>query len=125
MPHPVRAEWLVDEWTCVTANGSPVRAAPGDNRLTDADSAAQWSIAPGALRHGYVEVVPGEHESRGEVTADRVDGAAHRTVATLECPVVAHPGDWVVTAADGSQLVVVDSWFRDRYEPVPPGLSRW
>lgn len=55
----------------MTANGSPVRAAPGDNRLTDADSAAPWSIVPGALRHGYVEVAPGEHESRGEVTDDQ------------------------------------------------------
>ena len=125
MPQRVRAERLADEWSWVTANGSTARAAPGDYRHTEVATAAQWSIAPGALRHGYVEVAAGEYESRGEVIADRVEGAADRTVATLEGPAVGQPGDWVVTSADGNQWVVVDSWFRDRYEPVSSGPSRW
>lgn len=120
MPHRVRAERLAEPWSWVTSNGSAVRAEPGDYRLTDVATAAQWSIAARALRTGYVEVSPGEYETTGEIAADRVLGDSDVAVPTLEGTVVAHPGDWVVTAADGTQWVVVDSWFRDRYEPIPP-----
>jgi len=121
VPHRVRAERLVESWSWVTANGSVVRAEPGDYRLTDVATSAQWSIAAPALHAGYVEVAPGAYETTGEVAAYRVDGPAGLTVPSLEGPVSARPGDWVVTAADGSQWVVVDSWFRARYEPILPG----
>jgi len=118
VPQRIRADRLSEPWSWVTANGNVLRAETGDYRVTETRTGAQWSVAPGALRSGYVEVAPGEYEATGEITADRVVGRANHTVPSLEGSVVAHPGDWIVTAADGSQWVLVDSWFRSRYEEV-------
>ena len=40
------------------------------------------------------------------------------TVSTLEGVARAEPGDWIVTAPDGSSWPVPDEVFRRSYEPV-------
>jgi hypothetical protein len=52
------------------------------------------------------------------VDAVRYTGKRKRIIQTLEGPMTASPGDWIVTGVKGEKYAVKDDIFRQTYEPV-------
>jgi hypothetical protein len=52
------------------------------------------------------------------VKAYRYKGRAPKTLQTLEGPMKANPGDWIITGVQGEKYACDDAIFRKTYEPV-------
>lgn len=110
----VRARRLTGarEWT--TTNGDVLRGGPGDWLVTSQDGGLRTVKDP-QFRDSYKHLRDDVWERTGQVTALQAD--ARQSLETLEGTVSAQPGDWIVTAADGSTWVVPDVVFRRSYRP--------
>jgi hypothetical protein len=52
------------------------------------------------------------------VKAYRFRGTAPKLIKTLEGPMTAMPGDWIITGVEGEKYSCKDEIFRQTYEPV-------
>jgi hypothetical protein len=52
------------------------------------------------------------------VKAFRYKGRSPKTIQTLEGPMTAMPGDWIITGVQGEKYSCKDDVFRQTYEPV-------
>jgi hypothetical protein len=52
------------------------------------------------------------------VKAYRYKGSSPKTLQTLEGPMIAKPGDWIITGVEGEKYACDDAIFRKTYEPV-------
>jgi hypothetical protein len=52
------------------------------------------------------------------VNAVRYTGQRKRVIQTLEGPMTASPGDWIITGVKGEKYAVKDDVFQQTYEPV-------
>jgi len=52
------------------------------------------------------------------VDARRHTGSASLVIDTLEGPLIAQPGDWILTGPEGEQWPCRDDIFRQTYEPM-------
>ena len=101
------------EWT--TSQGARLRGEVGDWLVLSAP-AGQRTVAAEVFSQLYEWVVADTFRAIGEVDARQAENT--EDVATLEGPVRAAAGDWVVTDLCGNSWPVPDSVFRATYERV-------
>lgn len=99
------------EWT--TAHGNVLRGQPGDWLVSSRDG-GERTVSDAAFHTSYEPVGDGRYRRTGEVFARRAQ--TREVVQTSEGPATAEPGDWVVTADDGTSWPVPDKVFRATYE---------
>jgi hypothetical protein len=106
-----RARWV---WT--TASGKAVPASAGDWEVSD--GGGPWAVHNNTFRASHRRRRRNTWERSGRVLARRA--RAGETIDTLEGPVTAADGDWVIQGNRGEQWPVSDEEFRRRYRgPVP------
>lgn len=103
-------------WT--TATGDTLTGHQGDWLVTD-ESGDQRTVSQASFNDLYAALPDGRFRRKGTVQARRV--LASETVETQEGTATARPGDWIVTADDGTSWPVPDSLFRYGYEEYPEG----
>lgn len=112
----VEARQLVESRDWTTSSGVRLQGQPGDWLVESADGGIR-TVANAAFVATHRLVEGTTWERIGTVTAARVTQAC--TVSTLEGPVPAHVGDWILTDAQGNSWPIRDEVFRVTYEPVP------
>ena len=118
-PTPYRRVGLVSalrlvegrEWT--TSNGDILLGEPGDWLVASPDG-GERTVSDPAFRISYEHVQGNEYRRVGSVLAVRTSSEV--VVETLEGGATALPGDWIVTAPDGTSWPVPDAVFRATYE---------
>jgi hypothetical protein len=100
-------------WT--TSSGDQMSGEEGDWLVTDAKG-GERTVKDSEFPSLYQLLPDGTYQGIGTVTARQA--TATETVDTLEGPATANPGDWVVTAADGSSWPVPDEVFRTKYQEI-------
>lgn len=89
----------------------------GDWVVTD-DRGGVRTVKPKEFEDLYEPLPDGTYARRGTVTARQAETTL--SIQTLEGTATARPGDWIVTAADGSTWPVPEEVFRAGYEEVDP-----
>jgi hypothetical protein len=103
-------------WTWTTAAGKTARAPAGDWEVCD--SARSWPVRNDIFRASYRHKHGNLWERRGKVLVR--PARPGETIHTLEGPVTAADGDWVIQGNRGEQWPVPRDEFRRRYRgPVP------
>jgi hypothetical protein len=110
-------------WSWTTASGATMHARAGDWEVCD--EAQCWSVRDDIFRATHRKLRKDQWERIGTVLVRRAE--AGETIHTLEGPVTAAEGDWVIQGNRGEQWPVADDEFRGRYRgPVqvyqPPTL---
>jgi hypothetical protein len=111
----VTAEQRSSAWTWTARSGQTMRAAAGDWALQDAGG-DNWSVRDDIFRESYQQVGEGRWRRTGVVHAR--PARVGETIGTLEGPVTAAPGDWVVRGTDGELWPVSSDRFAQRYERI-------
>lgn len=104
------------QWTCSTASGQPLQAAAGDWEVRDDEHA--WPVRDDIFRASYRRVRGDRWERRGAVLAR--PARPGETVYTLEGPVIAADGDFVVQGDRGEEWPVPADQFSRRYRGPAP-----
>lgn len=103
-------------WAWTTASGQPVRGSGGDWEVSDGGTS--WSVRDDIFRASHRHKHGNQWERRGTVLARAARPG--ETVHTLEGPVIAGEGDFVIQGDRGEQWPVAGEEFRRRYRgPVP------
>lgn len=105
----------VREW--VTSEGEPLTSHPGDWWVTGADGVSR-GVAAQEFGRLYEHLADDRYRRTGQVVARRATSA--ETVVSLEGPMVAQPGMWIVTAPPGNSWAVPDTDFRRGYTLADP-----
>ncbi len=100
-------------WTWKSHSGQTMHAAAGDWEVRDGD-ADSWSVRDDIFRSTYQHVDGDRWRRGGFVVARPARGG--ETVDTLEGPVTAADGDWVVQGEEGEQWPVPGEEFARRYQ---------
>lgn len=111
----VIAERLSEARTWVTQYGDELHGKAGDWLVTD-DKGVERTVSSNEFPKLYEALPDGTYSRTGTVTARQAD--ITEMVKTLEGTATAAPGDWIVTAPDGSSWPVPDAVFRSGYEEV-------
>jgi hypothetical protein len=117
----VTAEQRSAPWTWRSNSGDTMRADAGDWAVTDSDT-ERWSVRDDIFRSTYEHVGGDVWRRTGSVRARPArDG---ETIATLEGPVLAVAGDWILKGAAGEQWPVSAERFSKLYEgPISVGVD--
>jgi hypothetical protein len=100
-------------WSWTTRSGDTLHAQAGDWELRDADGDDRWSVRDDIFRASYEHLDGERWQSRGSVRARPAhDG---EVVDTLEGPVTAPAGGWVVWGEAGDRWAVPADEFARRY----------
>lgn len=111
----VIAEQICEPWNWTAESGDVMSAEPGDWKLRRGDDGAPWSVRDDIFRSSYTHVTGNRWRRMGTVAArPAVDG---EVIDTLEGPVTASAGDWVVRGDAGEQWPVGAAQFLERYRP--------
>lgn len=103
-------------WTWITASGRTAHGAAGDWEVSDGDRS--WPVHDHAFRESYERRRGNQWQRKGTVLAR--PARAGETIRTLEGPVTAAEGEWVIRGNRGEQWPVSADEFRRRYHgPVP------
>lgn len=109
----VIAEHRTEAWTWTTRSGATMRAGAGDWAVRDPVDDHWWSVRDDIFRSRYERIDGSRWRRIGTVRARRArDG---EVVATLEGPVAASAGDWVVQGEQGERWPVPGDEFDRRY----------
>jgi hypothetical protein len=109
----VTAEQRSAPWTWRSNSGDTMHANAGDWAVSDTDTES-WSVRDKIFRATYEHVSGDVWRRTGTVRARPArDG---ETIATLEGPVLAVAGDWILKGAQGEQWPVSAERFSQRYE---------
>lgn len=117
----VLAERQDRPWTWTTHSGQTLRGEAGDWLLRESEDDEPWSVRDDIFRSSYAHVHGHRWRRLGTVTAR--PARAGETVVTLEGPVTAQSGDWVVRGDAGEQWPVRAAEFAKRYTPISPERS--
>jgi hypothetical protein len=99
-------------WTWTAQTGDVLSGDTGDWEVTDGDESS-WSVTDDIFRASYRHLGGDRWERRGEVVArPAIPG---EVVETLEGPVVAVEGDYVIQGEQGEQWPVPGPEFARRY----------
>lgn len=109
----VIAERRDDAWTWTTRSGETMRAGPGDWAVRDPDGDHWWSVRDDIFRSRYAHLDGSRWRRLGTVSARPADDG--EVVSTIEGPVTASAGDWVVQGEGGEQWPVPGDEFDRRY----------
>jgi hypothetical protein len=103
-------------WNWTTASGATAQASAGDWEVSDGGSS--WPVHHHTFRATHQRKRGDQWERSGDVLVR--PARAGETIHTLEGPVTAADGDWVIQGDRGEQWPVPDGEFRRRYRgPVP------
>jgi hypothetical protein len=108
----VTAERRAESWSWTTASGETMTADAGDWAVSD-DDGSSWSVRDDIFRNTYAKVDANRWQRTGLVTARRANTG--EIVRTLEGPVAATSGSWVVRGEQGEQWVVPAEKFASNY----------
>jgi hypothetical protein len=109
----VIAERRDDGWTWSTRSGETMQAGAGDWAVRDPDVDHWWSVRDDIFRERYEHVEGAIWRRVGIVSArPAADG---EVVSTLEGPVTASAGDWVIEGEAGERWPVPGDEFGRRY----------
>jgi hypothetical protein len=110
----VHAEQRSEPWTWTTQSGETVQAQAGDWAVRQSDGDDPWSVRDDIFRARYEHVDDDRWRRHGVV--DARPARAGEVIDTLEGPVTAAEGDWVVRGEQGEQWPVPADKFAQRYE---------
>lgn len=99
------------QWNWITAAGKTARASAGDWEVRD--GASSWPVRNDIFRASYRHKDGRRWERWGKVLAR--PARAGETIQTLEGPVTAADGDWVIQGDRGEQWPIPCDEFRRRY----------
>ncbi|MCV7279810.1 hypothetical protein H7J88_09115 [Mycolicibacterium flavescens] len=110
----VIAEKRDEPWTWTASSGDSMKASAGDWAVRDPDGGQWWSVRDDIFRSRY-EHLGGDRWRRSGFAAARParDG---EVIDTLEGPVTASAGDWVVRGEHDEQWPVPADQFERRYQ---------
>jgi hypothetical protein len=114
----VHAEQRSTPWRWTTRSGDTVTAQAGDWEVRESADGDAWSVRDDIFRERYEHIGGDRWRRHGVVTAR--PARAGEVVETLEGPVTAADGDWVVRGAAGEQWPVPADDFARRYEAEGP-----
>jgi hypothetical protein len=114
----VVARQRFEDWTWTTSGGDEMTAGPGDWEVRTSPDGPVRSVRDDVFTATY-ELIDGDRYRRiGEVHARPAhDG---EIIDTLEGPVPAQPGDWVIEGEGGEQWPVPADEFGEKYQPSTP-----
>lgn len=112
----VIAERRSESWTWKTRSGEVMQARAGEWLVRENDGEDAWSVRDDIFRAGYEQIDGNKWQRHGAVAAR--PARAGEVVDTLEGPVTAAEGDWVVQGEQGEQWPVAADEFARRYERV-------
>ena len=98
-------------WVWTTAAGKSMQASPGDWEVSD--GRRSWPIHNRMFRDSHERNQGRSWERKGDVLAR--PARPGETIHTLEGPVKAADGDWVIQGSRGEQWPLSDDEFRRRY----------
>lgn len=111
----VTARRLEQDLAWVTQRGDQLQGHAGD-WVVESPDGGQRTVKDLEFRALYESIGGDRWRRTGTVSARQV--STQVSVSTLEGVARAEPGDWIVTAPDGSSWPVPDEVFRASYEPV-------
>ena len=109
----VVAEQRSEPWSWTSASGRPMQAGPGDWDVRGA-SGDRWSVRDDIFRSTHEHVEGSIWRRCGFVKARQARG--DEVIETLEGPLPAEDGDWIVQGQQGEQWPVRPDVFRKQYE---------
>ena len=109
----VVAEQRSEPWSWTSASGRPMQAGPGDWDVRGA-SGDRWSVRDDIFRSTHEHVEGSIWRRCGFVKARQARG--DEVIETLEGPLPAEEGDWIVQGQQGEQWPVRPDVFRKQYE---------
>ena len=117
----VIAEQVFEPWRWTTESGEVLSAEAGDWRLRAEPGGASWSVRDDIFRSTHRHLAGNRWRRTGSVSAR--PAAAGEMIDTLEGPVTAAAGDWVIRGDAGECWPVSAAEFSRRYAPIepPPG----
>lgn len=107
-----------EPWFWRTHSGETLRGEAGDWAVRESEGDEPWSVRDDIFRASYEHIDGDRWRRRGTVDARPARDA--ETVHTLEGPVTARAGDWVVRGDAGEQWPVRAEEFAKRYAPLDP-----
>jgi hypothetical protein len=118
----VTAEQRDIAWTWTAHSGQTMQAKAGDWAVRDA-TGDSWSVADGIFQGSYEVVDKAQKLWRRSGVVNARPARIAEAVQTLEGPVLAAPGDWVVKGTRGEKWPVPADLFAQRYERVDASVS--
>lgn len=114
--------YQTDKEVIVHTQEGPLKATPGDWIITGVNG-KQYPCKPDIFEKTY-EPVDGIGKFRKKpVIVEAFQADKEMIVNTLEGPLRAAPGDWIITGITGEQYPCKQSTFEKIYEPVGEDLS--
>ena len=110
----VRAEQRPEPWSWMTQSGETLHAHAGDWTVREGDGDDPWSVRDDIFRARYDHIDGDRWRRHGFV--DARPARTGEVIETLEGPVTAAEGDWVVRGERGDQWPVPADDFARRYE---------
>jgi hypothetical protein len=110
-----------EPWTWTAEHGETMHAAAGDWSVREGQG-RDWSVRDDIFRASYQHVSGTQWRRTGFV--DARPARAGETIATLEGPVLAAAGSWVLRRQNGDQWPVSADWFARNYSgPIAAPVS--
>jgi hypothetical protein len=109
----VTATVLETDWRWQAKTGDWLQARAGDYQVRN-DEGETWSVEPEIFNRTYEHVGYDRWRRTGRVSAQRA--VPGELVITLEGPVTAHPGDWVIKGTAGEQWITSAEHFQKSYK---------
>jgi hypothetical protein len=109
----VVAEQRSEPWSWTSTSGRPMQAGPGDWDVRGA-SGDRWSVRDDIFRSTHEHIEGSIWRRCGFVKARQARG--DELIETLEGPLPAEEGDWIVQGQQGEQWPVRPDVFRKQYE---------
>jgi hypothetical protein len=113
----VRATVLDRDWRWQTSSGEWMHAWPGDYRVSNGNGET-WSVKRAIFRQSHEHLGGDRWRRVGEVFAQ--PATLGEFVISLEGPVTAAAGDWIVQGKAGEQWVTSAQHFAQNYRPSEP-----
>lgn len=110
----VTAEQRTEPWSWTSASGQPMRAEAGDWAVSGHAGGKSWSVRDDIFRSTHEHVDGNTWRRSGVVKARKARG--EEVIQTLEGPLTAEPGDWIVQGGHGEQWPVDPDTFKQQYQ---------
>lgn len=120
---PVIVEaYQTDKEMIIQTSEGPLRAEPGDWIITGING-KQYPCKPDIFEKTYEPVDNSGKFRKKPVIIEAFQTNEEMIINTLEGPLYAAPGDWIITGIAGEQYPCKPSTFEKIYEPVDEDLS--